>query len=46
MNPEDLKLEVDSLLARSLNRKMNALQKNYEQYFKKEANKIYKKIEE
>ena len=28
MNPEDLKLELDSLLSRSLNRKMNALEKN------------------
>lgn len=34
-------MELDSILARSFDRKMNPLEKNYERYFKMEADKIY-----
>ena len=41
MDAETLKLEIDAILAEGLNRKLNPLEFNYEQYFKLEADRIY-----
>ena len=41
MDAESLKLEIDSVLAEGLNRKLNPLEVNYEQFFKGEADRIY-----
>lgn len=50
MNAENLKLELDAILAEGLTRKLNPLEVFCEQEFKKEADRIYhqnkEKIEE